>query len=332
MKIAHVAVVTPNRCGLYETTRELVSAERKLGHDARIVDPQPIKGIYPGDNTVDRGADIATKDFVFEADVVINHSGMDGELDKATAPVIYMSHGRPYSSFIGERNGGAPIYSYHIRKDESKRFKAVVTLWEEHVPFLNVVYTNTPVYSINPTVDLEIWTPVGPSGYGFHGKKGNTNLVITDPWRDDIDPYLSIQSALLFCRNWKDAKVHIYGADENRKGFESLFYLLEREGYLGEVCGWTKGLDHVYRAADVMVTPHRIATRSVREAMASGCQVVTARDCDPYDIESTARVIAHKLTYPSDTRTTATQLFSPETAVRSLLEICDKYVSKLEPV
>ena len=39
MKIAHLATIAPHRTGLYGTARDIVQAERKLGHDARLVDP-----------------------------------------------------------------------------------------------------------------------------------------------------------------------------------------------------------------------------------------------------------------------------------------------------
>jgi hypothetical protein len=39
MKLAHIAIVTPHRAGLYETVRDLVAAERAAGVDAVIVDP-----------------------------------------------------------------------------------------------------------------------------------------------------------------------------------------------------------------------------------------------------------------------------------------------------
>ena len=57
MRIAHAAIATPRKCGLYETTRELVAAERALGVDARIVDPAPNEKV--GIKNHDRGVPIA---------------------------------------------------------------------------------------------------------------------------------------------------------------------------------------------------------------------------------------------------------------------------------
>jgi glycosyltransferase involved in cell wall biosynthesis len=334
MNIAHIAVVTPKRCGLYETTRELVAAEIQLGHDARIVDPKVNKELHPRTED-DRGAKLEPVEdysFALEADIVINHSGMDlPELKAVTAPVIYVSHGRPYSSFMGEVNGGTPVYSYYVRSDREQRFNSVITLWEEHLPYLRAVFTNTPVHYINSTVDLTAWNPDGPTGYDFGGNRGQINLVITDPWRSDINPFLSINAAILFCKRWPGSKLHIYGADNNRRGFESLFYVLKEMGALGEVNGWTLGLENVYRAADVMITPHRIDTRSIRESKACGCQVVSAQDCDPYDIQETAIKIATKILEPEDTREQAELYFSPETAAVDLISICEKYTNMSAP-
>jgi hypothetical protein len=50
------------------------------------------------------------------------------------------------------------------------------------------------------------------------------------------------------------------------------------DGNMGEWQGWVKGLAHVYRAATMVITPHAIDTRTVREAMACGCPVVRISD------------------------------------------------------
>lgn len=280
MKIAHIAVVTPRRCGLYETTRELVAAERDLGIDARIVDPAPTP-LHPGGDN-DRGAKFADESFAFEADVVVNHSGMDGRLDAVECPVIYASHGRPLSSFLGERKGEAPVYSYYYKRGyQSQRFDYVVTFWPEHVGYLQVMFPNTPVEAIPATCDLSFWKPDGPRGYGFHGRKGEVNCVIADAWRNDVCPFDAINAFILFSRQWSGAKLHIYGLDNNRKGIEPLLQVMKEEGTLGEVCGWTLGLENVYRAADVAITPQRILTRSIREAQACGCPVVSGEHFTP---------------------------------------------------
>ena len=63
--------------------------------------------------------------------------------------------------------------------------------------------------------------------------------------------------------------------------------------------GYVEGLENVYRAADCVITTHKIATRTVREALACGTNVVmdynnssyTPFQADPEDLEDYASVI-----------------------------------------
>jgi len=272
MKIAHVVVVTPHLAGIYETTRDLVAAERGLGIDARLVDPKK-----PGVGE-DRGVPIAGHDFVSECQVVVNHSGLSKELDGTRLPIVHVMHGRPLSSFLHEQEGRIPVYSYLRRVREDARFKAFVTFWPEYVPYWSVLLPREKLHAIEAPVDLERWTPDGPRGYTFRGHKGEINVVCASVWRHDENPYHIVHAFRLFATWVQGARLHIYAAPQTGSGWAVLKECLQREGILGEVVGFVKGLENVYRAADVAITPHHIATRSVREALACGCNVVMASD------------------------------------------------------
>lgn len=282
MKVAHSVVITPGRCGLYETTRELVVGLRELGVDSRMVDPTKEKNeLYP-EGTEDRGAPFADLEWAKQADVLINHSGLGEELEKVDIQIIHIAHGRPRSSFISERDGGTPIYSYHYQKNLDPRFKAVVTFWPEHKSYLEVMFPDKPVRVVQPPVDLQAWTPEGPNGYKFKGKRDEINVVCTDAWRDDVDPFVALNAYALFHRAFPRSKLHIYAVGAKRKGWDALFKRINSG--MGEISPWVKGLDNVYRAASVMITPHQIATRSIREAMACGCPVAQVSSPDEWPL------------------------------------------------
>jgi glycosyltransferase involved in cell wall biosynthesis len=278
LKAAHLVAITPNRCGLYETTRELVAGLRKQGVDSRMVDPtKNEKGLQPpGDN--DRGALFADEAWALEADILVNHSGLGDVFEASKQPIVHVAHGRPRSSFISERDGSTPIYSYHYNKNKDPRFKAVVTFWPEHAEYHQVMFPDKPVKVVTAPVDLDAWKPEGPKGYNFHGTKGQINVVCTDAWRDDIDPFVVLNAYALWARSVKGAKLHLYAAGAaiktGLKGWKAILQRIQDDGNMGEICPWVSGLDNVYRAADIMLTPHKIATRSIREAMACGCPVV----------------------------------------------------------
>lgn len=321
MKIVHIAICTPHRCGLWESTREIVAAERALGYDARVFDPAPTQ-FYPK-TPEDRGALLCDKAFVESADLIIDHSGCDGITNQLKTPHILVAHGRPKHSFLSEVNGKPPIYSYHLRCDASDKYKAVVTFWPEHVGYLKVMFRKTPVYSVQPTVDLKAWSPGGPSGYQFHGKAGIFNAVITDAWRDDVDPFEAVNACALAAREIPGFKVHIYGKQGGAKGWPALLKVLDEDGSLGEVCGWTLGLANVYRAASCLVTPHTIYTRSIREALACGCPVVSGcGDLTKAVADIKVQIRGSRV----GAREKAELLFNPINSAKALLAIAESVV------
>jgi glycosyltransferase involved in cell wall biosynthesis len=93
-------------------------------------------------------------------------------------------------------------------------------------------------------------------------------------------------------------KVHVYGVDgvngQVPPAWAPLFQAMEAAGIRGEVADRTtpgaRDMASVYRAADLVATPHVIATRIVGEALSCGTAVLGARGndfaqwaCDPGD-------------------------------------------------
>jgi len=268
MKLAHLAVIAPHRTGLYGTARDIVKAECALKADARLVDPY-----RPRVGTAD-GVPIHGHQWACEADVWVSHSGTFPHLAPHGKPVIHVMHGRPYSSFLLGLMGKVMPYEYLQRQINDPDYKAFVTLWPEFMPYWRHIIPPEKLHCANPPVDLEEWKPEGPDGYGFGGKAAEINIVITDQWREDRNPAEAIHAFSLYAETVKGARLHIYGAPVKNKGFVSILKPLARRNCLGEVRGFVSGLAHVYRRADAVITPHRIATRTVREALACGCQVV----------------------------------------------------------
>ena len=320
MKLAHVVIVTPRLAGLYETVRELVAAERALGFDARMYDPAPTKH-YPT-TPEDRGALLCDKEFLREADVIVDHSGCDGSTNDLETPHILVAHGRPRHSFLSERDGGPPIYSYHHRIERTPKYKAVVTFWPEHVGHWRLMFRTKPIYVVPPCVDLKAWTQDGPSGYGFHDRAGAFNIVCSDPWRDDSDPFDVFHAVAVVARALPGLKLHIYGRQgENEKGWQAIFKQFNEEGILGENQGWIGGLDNVYRAADLLVTANSINTRTKREAMACGCPVYAVTG----DVEHDAKAILASLRSDRQAvRREAEREFDPLNTAKAFLAVASQ--------
>jgi glycosyltransferase involved in cell wall biosynthesis len=288
----------------------LVAGLRRLGVDSRLVDPQPDKNPVKFVGTEDRGALVANMGWAIEADILVNHSGYDNTpLEKSSHSVVHIAHGRPRSSFLSEVQGSTPIYSYWYSKSKDPRFAAIVTFWPQHKPYLEVMFPGKTVHYVPSSVDLEAWSPNGPSGYKFGGKKGEINLVLTDAFRDDIDPFVPLHAAALFARRVKGTRIHVYAYPKSKpKGWGALFRRLTEDGSMGELQGWVGGLANVYRAASVMLTPQEIDTRSVREAMACGCPVARLSNLDGWE----EKILAGLKTPREAVRTEARFRFDPE--------------------
>jgi glycosyltransferase involved in cell wall biosynthesis len=126
-----------------------------------------------------------------------------------------------------------------------------------------------------------------------------------------------IHAFLLFRDLVPSAKLHVYALDlTNLNGHNALRLMLGKS--LGVFQGWARDLRSVYRAADLLITPHRIYTRSIRESMACGLQVVSGRDVHPEDIETFAVRMAQRLDDPLPTRKMAEGLFDPARSAEAM--------------
>jgi len=299
----------------FETAREIVAAERKLGIDAHIIDcgnneevgeiaktkielapffqklgivAEPamdaaiewlkskkhfaIKPVEPG--TEDRGVKVESVEWAKNADILIGHSGFTKELRELDKPLIMCAHGRPRSSFLLELHKEYPVYSGYVQMGQNKKILKYITFWEEHIPNIEILVGEGRVEYVPPLVDLERFNPKGETTK--FNNPGEFNIVITDIWRKDIDPYDVVHCCHLFCKKHPGARFHMFGCKPTDQlgPWHVLLGRIKMQGTLGTHVALIKDIDKVYRTADMMVTPHRIATRTVREALASGLPLI----------------------------------------------------------
>jgi glycosyltransferase involved in cell wall biosynthesis len=285
-----------------------------------------VKGI----TLVDRGVPVVDHSFARECRVLVNHSGLSEELDAYQLPIIHVLHGRPYGSFLLEQSGEIRIYSYLRTVQRDPRFKLFVTFWREFVPYWAALLPRDKIRCVPAPVDLERWKP-GPDGYDFHGHKGEINVTCCDMWRRDKTPFHVINAFFLFASRVTGAKLHVYGAPQKGTGWGILKSLLAEKGLLGEApVGIVKGLQNVYRAVDCAITPHGIATRSVREPLACGCNLVAASGrytpfhADPEDLGAYAAQIGRAVFEKADNRKTARLFFDARDTAKEFIALLNE--------
>ena len=367
MKIAHICNWTPGGCGLYETCRDLVIAERSLGVDARVVEvritppmPSAVKPVgdpcercghvqlqrientpSTPDWSEDRGVVKAPLTWLDEVDIICSHSGLPGDIPHGNnVPRIHVAHGRPHSSFLLGQQQNNHVWKAYQNYANDDRWKAIVTLWPGFGQYWRLVFPRR-VEEFNPFVDLERWKPI-KSTYDFGGKGGEPNVVVADVWRQDKDPFHTLFGFAKFAEANPKAKLHIYGLQPNdAAALGPVLDAMSNKNLIGEVKGRIDNLVEIYNAADILMTPHTIATRTIREASACGLTVVAGGNqpyssyyADPERPGEYAAAIGrawvdvknHKEARRNDAQTMAEMKFDPAKTATQFIELFKELV------
>lgn len=284
MRVVHCATIAPNRCGLYGTAKDLASAEIKYGIDAGFLDVTPaihqgatINGMIEGYPKVkDKTLQPKSFEWARKADAYIRHSYIPVELQGRGKPLILALHGRPESSFRLETEMKQAIMSTIFKRGQDKRYKGFLCFWKEFMVPWQLVVPKEKLFYVPAPVDLDYYNPKGDIFPIEKQKIGSPNILIADIWREDIIPLNLLYAATIFQQKYcKTAKVHILAMDgKNLKCLVGTLAGMKRSGVLGGVSPLTKKINDFYRAMDMVITPHTIATRTVREPLACGVPIV----------------------------------------------------------
>ncbi len=289
MKIAHFLNFGPHQAGIYGTATDLVRAERKQGLDAQVVDygngmnaPQRHSrvGCVDGDITT------VAPDSVMDSDVIVRHSALPQKVFDSDIPLVMPFHGMPEYSFLLEHTGNTRSLKELMVSTDNPRYKAFITMWKETVFYWEAMFPGKKIFYVPAPVDLDKFNPLGKV---FKFKEpGKINIVVTGVWRTEYTtPYSVLFAAAKFVRDkCPEARVHVFGVPQDNKKYTDKIkndgpmnhtLLALRKGNMVSECHHiVPNLDEVYRAADIAVTQHTVASRTVREALASGCPLVAA--------------------------------------------------------
>lgn len=356
MKIAHFAAFSPNLSGMYATVKDLIRAERLQGIEAEFIDygvdnqgKTFSKVGYQDEDIVSVSPDWAYK----EADILIRHSMLTEPIARVGIPLIMAMHGRPEYSYMLEHYGQSPVMKIMCNHETDAKYAAYISFWEEHELFWSLMMPERKVHYLPSVVNLKKFNPDGEK-YTSTKWSGKPNILICDIWREDITPLNAILAAAKFKQKYcPESKIQLFGLPSAGKGFISEFAeRLNIAGLIGEANSIVPFLDTVYRGADILVTPHHIATRTIREALASGLPIVAGTGCkytpytaDPRDPESFAYQInccwqnlqESKNKVKSKAREMAEQSFNYNLVGKAMLKLGGKILeetheSKLVPI
>jgi len=352
VRVAHCVQVGPNRCGLYGTTRDLLKAEIKYGIDAGLLDVTPvtsgaiINGVMEGyPKAKDPLVRPKSYEWAKKADIYIRHSYIPAELQAMGRPLVLALHGRPESSFRLETETKQAIMSTIFKRAQDPRYKGFLCFWKEFMLPWQLVVPKEKLFYVPAPVDLDYYNPKGDVFQIPKEKQGAPNLMIADIWREDIIPLNMLYAATLFQQKYcKTAKIHLLAmSPKTIKCLVGTIAGMKNTGVLGGVSGLTKKVNEFYRAVDIVLTPHTIATRTVREPLACGVPVVAGTGCrftdytaNPMDIEGFTEAIwrcwrdikTDREAGRKKVRETAEKNFEPKTSGRAMLRICNEIVGR----
>jgi len=292
MKIVHFAPFAPNGSGMYEAARDMVHADVLMGHRAYLVDTgsTPSDSIFPtfAENPKDdRGGfnlPIISYEEAQDADVMVGHVSMpDDWIVSSRAPLIWMLHGRPLDCFRTEQNYTIKkSYSWLAQRAKWPRVKKMVTMWQEHVPYWQAIIPPNKLICLDPPPMDETRFCKEGIKHVIQGKDiGDWNILIADSWREDVDTYEIMTGAIEASKHVKGIRIHNYAMKIKQDSiavvdpWNLIFDYATKLGAQGEIYGRVGNMEQIYRSMDIVLTPHRIATRIVGEALCCGIPVIT---------------------------------------------------------
>lgn len=342
LKIAHFGRFSPHASGQYETIRDLILAERASGMRAEFIDCGSDKKGTVREGLSDRGIDTVSADWALDnADIVIRHSAIPAAVEKKL-PMILAMHGRPENSMRLETYGESPVISSIRKWAKSGKYKALFTFWREHILYWKWITGGKYISYVPAPVNFDEYRPDGEK-HDFGEFTADLNIIVADIWREDRTPFNLIFAAQYFKeRYFSNVKLHIFGmSNVKHKAFEFLGSL-QRKGVVGQVSGVTKDLANIYRSADMILTPNTIATRIIRESMASGLPIIAPVGCpytpytaDPRDYKTFAAEMfrCYEMTGPFSRRTIrlkAKKLFDGKRSASAIRRICNRVLEARE--
>lgn len=284
MIIAHVAPFAPNRCGLYEAARDMARADIIGGNDVLFVDAGITKDgkreagqIGAIDNRGDFNLKTCDPKMLDFADIIIMHTGVnDSWLVRNQTPLIWAVHGRPLACFRPERMDKGNSYSLYWTVAGWKRTKGMLYFWEEFRPHWSPIFQGKDIVLPYPVID-EI---------RFNNKEkyklqnpGEINLLVCDSEREDVDLYELSVGLLEAVKQFPGLKIHYFGLDMKNNDLPNCWNILlgeiKKYNGLGDVSGRVKDMQKIYNSVDCLISPNRIITRTIGEALTCGVPVIS---------------------------------------------------------
>lgn len=292
LKIAHWSLFGPKLSGMYETVRELIAAENQidgvLAGMCETPNPQASKSVVKraaeGGKVDAFHAEMRTQDWGWAmkwADVHMIHTTMSKRVSEVT-PKVFFAHGTPEACLGNELVPGDKRKSFTSTASWVERFEASFVTSKRAEQMWSVFdHTDSKVHLVQKGIDLNWWQRSATK----QDLGGDPSILYGEIWRSIKHPlYLLYAMNNLYKEN-KDIRLNVWGANIKAGVWKDIMERANFNKYLGKqgIRGIVDYPEHYYTRGDVLFGSaiYGDLSRSMQEAMACGCPVVTW-DTDPH--------------------------------------------------
>ena len=292
LKIAHWCLFGPKLSGMYETTREVIAAENQIeGVLAGMCEtpnpqapPSVVKKAAEGGKVDAFHPEMRTQDWGWAmkwADIHMIHTTMSKRVSELT-PKVFFAHGTPEACLGNELVPGDKKKSFTSTMNWIDKFDASFVTSKRAEQMWSVFdHTGEKVHRVDKGIDLNWWqrTPTKQE------LDGDPSILYGEIWRSIKHPlYLLYAMNDLYKEN-KEIRLNVWGANMNVPVWKDIMKRAYFEDFLGKqgIRGIVDYPEHYYTRGDVYFGSaiYGDLSRSMQEAMACGCPVVTW-DTDPH--------------------------------------------------
>ena len=292
LRVAHWCLFAPHASGMYETVRELVTAENQI--EGVLAGMCETPGPGAGKSAMERAAeggrvdpmhpDFRTQDWGWGLkypDIHVVHTTLFdriGELE----PKVFFSHGTPEACLENDLMPNLKSDSYGPGIRYIERCDAtIVTSKRQELLWSPYDHSGDKIHRVDKGIDLEWWRKT----FVKQELPGEPSVLYGEIWRGIKHPFHILFAVNEIYKRNPKVKLNAWGCNIKKPFWQKLFEESNFDNFLGP-----RGIkdivdypEHYYSRGDVLANPviYGDVTRVGQEALACGCPNV-AWDTDPF--------------------------------------------------
>ena len=285
LRVGHWCSWAPHLSGMYETTRELITAENRI--EGVLAGFCETPGIGAPQQLVKKCAEGGRADTMHPefrsqgwgwamkfADIHVIHSTRLSNVGELK-PRAFFVHGTVESSLQGELLPNDKFSSFSSGGGYIAKSDATFVVSERARRFWSQFdYSGEKVHRVNKGIDLGWWQRTSTK----QDLDGEPSVLYGEIWRDIKHPLHLFYAVNEIYKENPDVRMNVWGCNMKQAFWRNIIKALRFDEFLGQrgVKGIVDYPEHYYARGDVLVSPsfYGDVTRVHQEAMACGCPTI----------------------------------------------------------